>query len=59
MDAYDEALMTVCTEMNVACADLSSMNGSPEYFYDDCHFTEAGAAEVARLLEAHVKPFAD
>ena len=52
MDAYNEALMMVCTEMHVACADLSSMNGNPEYFYDDCHFTEAGAVEVARLLES-------
>ena len=52
MDAYNEALMTECTEMGVVCADLSSMNGNPDYFYDDCHFTESGATEVAHLLKA-------
>ena len=47
MDAYNAALMETCAEADVPCVDLSAMNGEPRWFYDDCHFTEAGAAEVA------------
>ena len=50
MDRYNEALLTVCQEAGVPCVDLSSMNGREALFYDDCHFNEAGAREVARLL---------
>jgi lysophospholipase L1-like esterase len=50
MDLYNAALLDVCAEANVPCVDLSSMNGKSAWFYDDCHFTEAGAEEVARLV---------
>ena len=30
--------------------DLSALDGDPAMFYDDCHFTETGAREVARLV---------
>ncbi len=36
--------------MRVEFVDLSSLNGQPQYFCDDCHFTEAGAREVARIV---------
>ena len=26
------------------------MSGNPEYFFDDCHFSEAGAREVSRVV---------
>lgn len=50
MDRYNLVMRSVCRQMNVACIDLTSMNGHEEFFYDDCHFTEAGAREVARLI---------
>jgi hypothetical protein len=59
MDTYNETLIKICAENKVTCVDLATMNGNPNYFYDDCHFTEAGATEVARLLAPHVKPIAD
>lgn len=50
MDQYNAVLRETCAAEGVACIDLSSMNGRPEWFYDDCHFTEAGAREVTRLI---------
>ncbi|HOZ45227.1 MAG TPA: SGNH/GDSL hydrolase family protein [Candidatus Hydrogenedentes bacterium] len=50
IDRYNAALREVCEESKTPCVDLDSMNGSPEFFYDDCHFSEAGAAEVARRV---------
>ncbi len=50
MDQYNAALLEACQEKNVPCVDLSPMNGDERCFYDDCHFTEAGAVEVARRL---------
>jgi len=49
LDQYNTALQSVCRELDIECVDLSSMNGREEFFYDDAHFTEAGATEVARL----------
>jgi len=50
MDRYNAALLDVCFEMEAPCVDLSPMNGRVEFFYDDCHFNNAGAREVARIL---------
>lgn len=50
MDRYNEVLREVCHELDVECIDLASMNGQEPFFYDDAHFTEAGAREVARLV---------
>jgi hypothetical protein len=36
--------------MDAEFIDLSAMNGTPEFFYDDCHFNEAGAREVSRRV---------
>lgn len=30
--------------------DLADMHGQPEYYYDDCHFNEAGARAVAEQV---------
>ncbi len=48
MDRYNQALRIECKEAGIECVDLSFMNGQERFFYDDCHYTEAGAAEVAR-----------
>lgn len=50
MDHYNTALLDVCREYRVPCVDLSPMNGHGQWFYDDCHFTEAGAVEVAHRI---------
>ncbi|MCE9591248.1 MAG: SGNH/GDSL hydrolase family protein [Planctomycetes bacterium] len=50
MDRYNAALRETCAARGVVCIDLSSMNGKQECFYDDCHFTEAGARQVAKLI---------
>lgn len=50
MDHYNDVLRSTCAAHGVPCVDLSPLNGSEAYFYDDCHFTEAGAEAVARLV---------
>ena len=50
MHKYNEAMMRVCHEERVTCVDLSSLSGVSAYFYDDCHFTEAGAEAVAEIM---------
>lgn len=50
MDQYNAALLETCSTLQVPCVDLSPLNGSEAYFYDDCHFTEAGAEAVAQLV---------
>jgi len=47
MDQYNAALLDTCAKRGVPCVDLVPLNGNPEWFYDDCHFTEAGAVRVA------------
>lgn len=51
MDDYNAVLLDVCASEGLTCVDLATaMNGRLEYFYDDCHFNEAGAREVARVI---------
>ena len=50
MDAFNDTLASTCNRLGVEMLDLSHMHGCVEYFYDDCHFTELGAAEVAGAL---------
>jgi hypothetical protein len=44
------ALREAAREAGAACVELGSLDGRPELFEDDCHLTEAGAREVARLV---------
>jgi hypothetical protein len=40
-----------CEEYQIRCVDLEGeMTGRAEYFYDDCHFTDAGCQRVAALV---------
>ena len=50
IDRYNEVLQLVCDELRVACIDLRPLRGRAEFFYDDCHFNEAGAREVAGIV---------
>lgn len=50
IDRYNETLAAACRRHNVEFVDLSDLEGDTEFFYDDCHFTEAGARAVARRV---------
>ena len=52
MAQFNQATKEVCEHRGAAWIDLSAMNGVPEFYYDDCHFSEVGAAEVARRIAA-------
>ena len=54
IEKYNEALMRICENLSVECIDTSSMHGDERFFYDDFHFNEAGAAELARIIADHV-----
>jgi len=48
MDAYNQRLLKVCREADVPCLDLAAaVPKSPNYFYDDEHFTDSGQELVA------------
>jgi lysophospholipase L1-like esterase len=50
MDQYNDALRAACHERDVELIDLAPLDGDTNVFYDDCHFTETGAARVAALV---------
>lgn len=51
MDAYNEVLLDVCRTEAVECFDLAAaLPKTTDVFYDDVHFTEAGAEQVTDLL---------
>jgi hypothetical protein len=52
--AYNKALMDVCRSESVECVDASEMNGREELYYDDAHYNEAGAREMARIAGVKV-----
>ncbi len=55
MDLFNRALLDVCEELGVQCIDTSSISGNEAFFYDDCHFSEAGAREFAKLVLAQLR----
>jgi lysophospholipase L1-like esterase len=59
IDRYNAALLGACRRMDVECIDTESMNGAERFFFDDFHFTEAGARELARLVSEHLTAHAD
>lgn len=54
LDQYNQALLDVCSRLGLECVDLQPLSGREDLFYDDCHFTEAGARAVARILSRHL-----
>lgn len=52
---YNDTLREVCREEDTECFDLAKELGhDAAYFYDSCHFTDAGAARVAELLAEYL-----
>ncbi len=49
-DMINAVSMDACREQGVPIADLSFMNGEPELFLDDCHFSQAGARVAGEAI---------
>jgi len=57
MDAHNQELIRVCRAENVPCFDLASaVPHGDEYFHDGVHFSEAGAALVAKRVAEYLTP---
>ncbi len=54
LDRYGELVVKICEKRHVDCIDLRHLSGDPRLFYDDCHFNELGAAEVAAWVSRHL-----
>ena len=54
IDRYNDVLMHLCETLGAECINTTSMHGQEQYYYDDFHFNEAGAAELARIIAAHL-----
>lgn len=56
MDRYNRALLEVCRERGLECVDLAArLPRDATVFYDDVHFNEAGARQVAAVLAEHFR----
>jgi lysophospholipase L1-like esterase len=57
MDAYNVVTREVCAAERVECVDLATdIPKTAEMFYDDVHFTNAGAGAMASRLAQHFAP---
>jgi hypothetical protein len=52
LELYNERLESFAARRGVIAVDLGVMSGDARFFYDDCHFNEAGASEAARRIAA-------
>jgi len=51
LSAYNDVTRQVCKERGLACIDLAAeLPKSADIFYDDFHFSAAGAAAVAKIV---------
>jgi len=56
MGRYNAETLAACREQNLSCLDLATLvPADTAMFYDDVHFTEAGAQKVGQLLAAHLR----
>ena len=58
---YNDVVLQACATEHLECIDLSSLAKDTSVFYDDVHFNEAGARQVAGIVANHLKsrpPFA-
>ena len=55
MDRYNQTLLAVCRERAVECLDAASLiPATTRFMYDDAHFTDAGARELATRIAAYL-----
>lgn len=56
MQAYNATLLQVCQQRQIECVDLASMLAKDTtVFYDDVHFNESGARQVADILAGYLE----
>ena len=56
MSRYNDALISVCRARGVECIDLAGrLPKDTSIFYDDCHFNENGANEVAEIVSRYLQ----
>ena len=53
IDRHNEILLKVCRDLRAECISTEAMSGREDYFYDDFHYTEAGARALAQLVSEH------
>ncbi|MBI5480833.1 MAG: hypothetical protein HY906_18385 [Deltaproteobacteria bacterium] len=59
MARYNAVLLDVCRVRDVECVDLAArLQRDTSVFYDDCHFNESGARQVAAILAGRFAPSA-
>ena len=54
MKQYNDAMLGVCKSESIECIDLADMDKDVRVFYDDVHFNEGGASQVARIVANHL-----
>jgi hypothetical protein len=56
MAAFNDALLDSCRREGLECIDLASaVPRDSRHFFDDEHFTEAGAERVAQVVAGHLR----
>lgn len=51
LDRMNEAMRAICRQQGIACVDAASLlSGNAQYFYDDCHFSDAGCRAMAQVV---------
>jgi lysophospholipase L1-like esterase len=56
MKAYNDAMLRTCDATHTECLDLAARLASdPSIFYDDVHFNERGARQVAQILAEYLQ----
>jgi lysophospholipase L1-like esterase len=57
LELYNEVTRSVCVERRLDCVDLDrELPKDSTYFYDDFHFSRAGAAKVGQIIARHLIP---
>ena len=55
LTAYNEETLRFCALRHLSCVDLASeLPKDMKYFYDDAHFSDAGAVAVADIIAKHL-----
>jgi hypothetical protein len=56
MNLYNQRLLRVCRDRSLECVDLEqALPKEARIFYDDAHFTEAGARLVAKVFAQYLR----
>ena len=51
----NEVTRDFCRLHDLTCVDAElAMSGNSKWFYDDCHFSDAGCAELGTLVAEHL-----